>query len=224
MRIAALERVSRIYGSGLRAVTALADVDLEVRRGDFMAIVGPSGSGKTTLLNLLGCLDRPTHGSVLIGGRAVESLPAATRAHVRAHHLGFVFQAFNLISVLSAAENVEYPLLLRGGIGAAERRRRVAALLAALGLAELAGRRPSELSAGQQQRVAVARALVGDPDLVLADEPTGNLDSAAGQAVLELLEQRSQDQGTAVVVATHDPAVVRRTRQAVRLTDGRLVE
>jgi ABC-type lipoprotein export system ATPase subunit len=224
VRIAALEGVSRIYGSGPRAVTALADIDLEVRRGDFLAVVGPSGSGKTTLLNLLGCLDRPTRGSVLIGGRAVETLPAAARAAVRARHLGFVFQGFNLIPVLSAAENVEYPLLLRGGVAAVERGRRVRALLEALGLGELAGRRPAELSGGQQQRVAVARALAGDPDLVLADEPTGNLDSAAGQAVLELLVRRSAEQGTAVVVATHDPAVVRRARQAVRLIDGRLEE
>jgi len=224
MRIAALERVTRLYGSGAREVTALADVDLEVRRGDFLAIVGPSGSGKTTLLNLLGCLDRPTRGSVLIGGRAVEALPAATRALVRARHLGFVFQTFNLIPVLTAEENVEYPLLLRGGVGAAERRRRVESLLAELGLTELGARRPGELSGGQQQRVAIARALAGEPDLVLADEPTGNLDSAAGQAVLELLERRCSSAGTAVVVATHDPAVVRRARQAVRLTDGRLAE
>jgi putative ABC transport system ATP-binding protein len=224
MRIAALERVTRVYGRGPGAVTALSDIDLEVRRGDFLAIVGPSGSGKTTLLNLLGCLDRPTRGSVLIGGRAVEALPATTRAQVRARHLGFVFQTINLIPVLSAVENVEYPLLLRGGVGAAERRRRAGALLEALGLAELAGRRPGELSGGQQQRVAIARALAGEPDLVLADEPTGNLDSAAGQAALELLEQRSSSAGTAIVVATHDPAVVRRSRQAVRLTDGRLVE
>jgi putative ABC transport system ATP-binding protein len=224
MRIAALERVSRVYGSGPRAVAALADIDLAVRRGDFLAVVGPSGSGKTTLLNLLGCLDRPSTGRVLIGGRAVDSLPAPARARVRAQHLGFVFQNFNLIPVLSAAENVEYPLLLRGGVPARDRRRRVEVLLEELDLSDLSQRRPWELSSGQQQRVAIARALVGEPDLVLADEPTGNLDSAAGHSVIELLDRQSRNGDTAVVVATHDPVVVRRARQAVRLTDGKVGE
>jgi putative ABC transport system ATP-binding protein len=143
---------------------------------------------------------------------------------VRAQHLGFVFQNFNLIPVLSAAENVEYPLLLRGGVTARDRRRRVETLFEELGLSDLSQRRPWELSSGQQQRVAIARALVGEPDLVLADEPTGNLDSAAGHSVIELLDRQSRNGETAVVVATHDPVVVRRARQAVRLTDGKVGE
>src|SRR5215203_7052870 len=194
--------LGKLHGEGPAAVTALADVDLTVRQGEFVAVTGPSGCGKSTLLNLLGGLDRPTSGEISLGGRRVDGLSEARWAHVRRSEVGFVFQFFNLIANLTVADNVELPGLL-AGVPAREARRRAAELLERLGLAETASRVPGALSGGQQQRVAIARALVNRPAVLLADEPTGNLDSAAAREVVGVLRERSQE-GQSIVLVTHD--------------------
>ena len=210
------------YRLGKVPVPALRGVDLEVARGELVALAGPSGSGKTTLLNLLGGLDVPDGGAVLLDGRDLGALGEGERTRLRRHRLGFVFQTFNLVPVLSARENVEYPLWI-AGVGAAERRRRAEAALGAVGLGERGNHRPDQLSGGERQRVAVARALVHQPLAVLADEPTGNLDSHNGQLVLDLLLRWNAESGATVVVATHDPAVLARLPRRVRLRDGVVV-
>lgn len=217
-----MEKVSRIYRQGAGEVAALREVDLEIRHGEFVALVGPSGSGKTTLLNLIGGLDSPTSGRIWIGDIEITSLSPAQLADVRLRYIGFVFQEYNLIPVLSALENVEYVMLLQG-VPDAERKARSFALLKELGLQGLEHRRPSELSGGQQQRVAVARAIVSEPLIVLPDEPTANLDSVAGGALLDLMRKLNEDKGVTFVFSTHDPLVMQRARRIIRMRDGRIV-
>ena len=217
-----LEKVSRIYRHGGIEVPALQAVDLEIRRGEFAALVGPSGSGKTTLLNLIGGLDSPTSGRIWIGDVETTRLSSSQLADVRLRHIGFVFQEYNLIPVLSALENVEYVMLLQG-VPERERRARSLALLKELGLGGREHRRPGELSGGQQQRVAVARAIVSEPLIVLPDEPTANLDSAAGGALLDLMRKLNETKGITFVFSTHDPMVMQRARRIIRMRDGRVV-
>jgi putative ABC transport system ATP-binding protein len=201
-------------------VPALRDVTLAVEPGEFVAVAGPSGSGKSTLLNLVGCLDHPTSGQVLIGGKDVARLSDDALSDLRARTVGFIFQTFNLIPVLSALENVEFPLLFRGGNHRGRERARRA--LQEVGLADFAHHRPDELSGGQRQRVAVARALVTDPAIVLADEPTANLDSATGEAIIDLMLEINRRDRTTFVFSTHDPKVMGHAHRVVRLVDGRV--
>jgi putative ABC transport system ATP-binding protein len=220
--VATLRGVGRHYDTDAGRVVALAAVELDVERGELLAIAGPSGSGKSTLLGLLGALDRPSAGEVVVDGVALAALDARQLALLRRDKIGFVFQAYNLIPVLTAEENVEYVMLLQG-LPEAERRARARAMLAEVGLAELAQRRPPELSGGQQQRVAVARALAARPALILADEPTANLDSATAAALLELMLGLNRSHGTTFVFSTHDPMVMERAGRVVHLRDGRVV-
>ncbi|AXH97015.1 ABC transporter ATP-binding protein [Ornithinimicrobium avium] len=213
----------RTFGSGATEVHALAGVDIEVPAGRLTVVRGPSGSGKTTLLNLLGGLDRPTSGEVLLDdGRVLSGLPEKDVLAVRRERIGYVFQSFGLVPVLSAAENVEVPLRLQR-VPAGERSTRVAEALELVGLARHAGQRPYELSGGQQQRVGIARALVSRPDILIADEPTGQLDSETAATVMDLLVELTHEQGIASVVATHDPILMGRADQVVELHDGRRV-
>ena len=201
---------------------ALADIHLEIRGGEYVAVAGPSGCGKTTLLSILGLLDSPTDGEYLLDGQPVARLTAADRARIRNRRIGFIFQAFNLIGDLTVYENVELPLTYRGLPGA-ERRRRVQQALERVGMAHRTRHYPSQLSGGQQQRVAVARAVAGDPAILLADEPTGNLDSANGEVVMELLADLHRG-GATICMVTHDPRYARHADRAVHLFDGRVVE
>jgi putative ABC transport system ATP-binding protein len=200
-------------------VEAVRGVSLAIASGDFVAMAGPSGSGKTTLLNLLGGLTRATRGTIEIAGRELSALRDRDLAALRLERIGFVFQAYNLLPVLTALENAEFTLLLRG-VPPVERRRRVEALFREIGLEGLEDRRPGKLSGGQQQRVAVARAVVGEPALVLADEPTANLDTAASAALLEVMERLNHEHGTTFIFATHDPRVMERAHRLIRLVDG----
>jgi len=217
--IVRVEGATKVYQRDSIPVVALKPTDLEIRRGDFVALVGPSGSGKTTLLNLIGGLDRPTEGRIWIGDVDITALDAKALAEVRLRQIGFVFQEYNLVPVLSALENVEYVMLLQR-VGDAERRARAMQLLAELGLAGLEDRRPNELSGGQQQRVAVARAIAARPVIVLPDEPTANLDSASGSALMDMMLRLNEEEGTTFVFSTHDPMVVERARRVIRLRDG----
>jgi putative ABC transport system ATP-binding protein len=216
------EKLSRTYVQGALAVHALRDVDFVCQRGELVALAGPSGSGKSTLLNQLGTLDRPTAGTIAIAGREVTGLGRTAAARFRLAHVGFVFQDYNLLPVLTAYENAEYTLLLQG-VPLARRRAVVEPLLARVGLAELAARRPHELSGGQQQRVAVVRAIAPRPAFVLADEPTANLDSGSSAALLDLLEELNRQDGITFLLASHDAQVIARARRVVRLRDGRIV-
>jgi putative ABC transport system ATP-binding protein len=211
-------KLSRVHGEGDAAVAALRDVDLAVRHGEFVAVTGPSGCGKSTLLNMLGGLDRPTSGEVLLLGERTDSASEARRARLRRTEIGFVFQFFNLIANLTVADNVELPALL-AGVPAREARRRGRELLERLGLDHTASRVPGELSGGQQQRVAIARALVNRPSLLLADEPTGNLDSAAARDVVGVLRER-HDEGQTIVLVTHDLRVASTADRVVTMRDG----
>ena len=213
--------VTKTFKTGKLEVKALRGIDVEVHEGDFLALVGPSGSGKTTLLNLVGALDRPTSGELTVLGHKLSSLSKGARAKLRLASLGFVFQAYNLVPVLSAAENVEFVLELQG-VGAAERRKRALSVLADLGLEELADRRPNELSGGQQQRVAVARAIASKPRLVLADEPTANLDSTSAEQLMSLMRRLHEESGVTFVFSTHDPRVVAHATRVVTLEDGKI--
>ena len=217
------EQVTKVYQQDSVAVTALQDVDLEIAEGEFLALVGPSGSGKSTLLNLIGGLDRPTAGRLWVADEELAQLSRRALAELRLKRIGFVFQEYNLIPVLSAIENVEYVMLLQG-VPDAERHDRALAILNEVGLAGLEDRRPGELSGGQQQRVAVARAIVSEPALVLADEPTANLDSATGAALMDLMRQLNEKKGVTFVFATHDAMVMERARRLVRLKDGRIAD
>lgn len=214
--------LGRRYGSGQTAVEALADVDVEVRAGRLTVVRGPSGSGKTTLLNLLGGLDRPTSGRVLLGDDVLSELSEAELAAARRDRIGYVFQNFGLIPVLSAAENVEVPLRLRR-MERGQRDERVAEVLELVGLTRHAGQRPGELSGGQQQRVGIARALVARPEVLIADEPTGQLDSETAERIMDLILELTRIRGTATVVATHDPLLISRADEVLELRDGRVV-
>jgi putative ABC transport system ATP-binding protein len=217
-----LRAVSKRFGSGSVSVRALDELDLEVANGELVVVAGPSGSGKSTLLQLLGALDRPTSGSIEFEGRDLARMREDELADLRLLALGFVFQQFNLIPTLTAAENVELALA-PAGVAAAERRARVADLLERVGLAARASHLPSQLSGGEQQRVAIARALANRPRVLLADEPTGNLDSANGEAILELLRSLWLEDGLTVVLITHDANIAGSAPRVVRLADGRIV-
>ena len=215
-----LRGLSRHFQVGDQVVRALQDINLEIPDGDYLALMGPSGSGKSTLLHILGCLDRPTTGQYFLDGREVGSLPEDELAEVRSRKIGFVFQFFHLIPRLSAAENVELPMIL-AGIPPAERRERAAKALQAVALTDRAAHRPDQLSGGQRQRVAIARATVMGPSILLADEPTGNLDRASGHEIIELIERMNRE-GLTLVVVTHDPEVGQRARRILKLVDGRI--
>jgi putative ABC transport system ATP-binding protein len=217
---ARLEEVKKIYRVGDLEVLAVRGVSLAIEAAAFLSIAGPSGSGKTTILNLLGALDTPTSGTIEIGGRSTDGMSFKDLADFRNTHLGFVFQTFNLIPVLTVRENVEFPLQLHGMAHKGERRERVDNILSEVGLGEMAERRPTELSGGQQQRVAIARALVKNPTLVLADEPTANLDSGTAGEIIDLMQAMNEKHGTTFVFSTHDPMVMERATRLVRLRDG----
>jgi putative ABC transport system ATP-binding protein len=217
-----LQSIKKVFYTDEVETHALADVHLEIKQGDYVSIAGPSGCGKTTLLSLLGLLDTPTEGTYLLQGQPVANLSAAERARIRNRRIGFIFQAFNLIGDLTVYENVELPLTYRGMPGA-ERRQRVQAALEQVGMSHRAKHYPAQLSGGQQQRVAVARAVVGDPAILLADEPTGNLDSTNGEAVMGLLRELHRS-GATVCMVTHDPRYAQHADRTVQLFDGRVVE
>jgi putative ABC transport system ATP-binding protein len=222
MAIVNVDGVSKKYVLGSQEVWALRDVSLAVDAGVFMAIAGPSGSGKSTLLNLIGCIDSPTAGSVTIGGHDTAGQSPDQLADLRARTIGFIFQTFTLFPVLSAEENVEYPLLQRRDIGRVERQRRIARYLGVVGLSKFARHRPNELSGGQRQRVAIARALATHPKIILADEPTANLDHGTGAEILELMKEINRAFGTTFVFSTHDKKVIAKADRLVRIEDGRI--
>jgi len=221
MAIVSVQNVSKDYMLGKTVVPALREVSLDIAEGEFLSIAGPSGSGKTTLLNLIGCVDTPTSGTVVVNGHDTTRLPEREQTSLRLHTLGFIFQSFNLVSVLSVFQNIEYPLLLQGGMTRRERARRVLELLEAVGIRQYDHHRPSELSGGQRQRVAIARALVTKPKIVLADEPTANLDSVTGENIIDLMKEMNRD-GTTFIFSTHDPKVMAHANAVVRIADGRL--
>jgi putative ABC transport system ATP-binding protein len=221
--VARVTNVSKSYRLGTTTVPALRDISHDVAAAELVALSGPSGSGKSTLLNMIGCLDRPDAGEVWLAGRSTSTLSSRALAGLRLEHLGFVFQSFNLVPVLTAFENVEYPLLL-SGTPAKESRDRVASVLARVGLSAKMHRRPDELSGGERQRVAIARALVNRPVLVLADEPTANLDSVTSDAVLDLMHELRDQYDVAFLVASHDPRVLARMDRVVTILDGHMVD
>ncbi|GAB3120414.1 ABC transporter ATP-binding protein [Novispirillum itersonii] len=214
-----LSALTRVYGRGDTAVAALRGIDLSLCQGDFLAIMGASGSGKSTLMNILGCLDTPSGGEYRFGAIAVETLNQTQRALLRRHRLGFVFQGFNLLARTSAQENVELPLLYRG-LPAARRREAALAALDLVGLSDRAGHTPAELSGGQQQRVAIARAIVTDPAVLLADEPTGNLDTARSHAIMDLLTRLNRERGLTVIMVTHEEDMAAYAGRTLHLRDG----
>jgi putative ABC transport system ATP-binding protein len=217
-----MQSIQKVFLTDEVETHALSDVHLKVQKGEWLAIIGPSGSGKTTLLAILGLLDTPTGGAFLLDGKPVQDLTASERAHVRNRHIGFIFQSFNLIGDLTVFENVELPLTYRG-MAADERKKRVEQALERVGMSHRARHMPGQLSGGQQQRVAVARAVAGDPLILLADEPTGNLDSKNGQSVMKLLSELHRA-GSTLIMVTHDPAYARLATRTVTLFDGRIVD
>jgi putative ABC transport system ATP-binding protein len=219
--IVELSDVTKHYRQGAVDVHALRGLTLAVQKGEFTAICGPSGSGKTTTLNLVGALDKPTSGSVSLEGKDLGPLSRRALSHLRRDRIGFVFQAYNLMPVLTAYENAEIVLSLQGA-PASTRRERVMALLAEVGLEGMEGRRPNELSGGQQQRVAIARAIASNPAVVLADEPTANVDSDTAEKLLDIMQQLNRDRGATFIFSTHDPRVMERARRVVRIVDGRV--
>jgi len=222
--IVSVKNAVKDYTLGKVVVPALRGVTLDVLGGEFLSIAGPSGSGKTTLLNLIGCVDTPTSGTVEVAGRDTRRLSERQLTDLRLDTIGFIFQSFNLVSVLSVFQNIELPLLLQRRLGTDERRSRVMGLLERVGIREYARHRPNELSGGQRQRVAIARALVTQPKLVLADEPTANLDSVTGQNILDLMKELNRSSGTTFIFSTHDQHVMAHASSIVRLADGRLVD
>ncbi|MFH1825748.1 MAG: ABC transporter ATP-binding protein [bacterium] len=224
MPIAKMDNVKKDYKAGKVEVPALRGISLGIEAGEFTALAGPSGSGKTTMLNLFGCLDKPTSGQVFLGEQNVARLDHNQLADVRNQNLGFVFQSFNLIPVLTAFENVEFPLVLLNQGMPKERKAKVMQILADVGIAELANRRPAELSGGQQQRVAIARALVKGPKIVLADEPTANLDSKTGEAILKLMLDMNQKTKTTFIFSTHDKMVMDFAKRLIKVHDGEIAK
>jgi len=218
-----IRKLSKVYTRGKQKVEVLRQIDLDVQRGDFLALMGPSGSGKTTLLNLIGGLDLPSGGSISVDGQRIDQLGAGALAKWRAAKVGFVFQLYNLMPMLSAQRNVELPLLLTR-LSAAERRKRAAIALQLVGLADRASHKPGELSGGQQQRVSIARAIVSDPTLLVCDEPTGDLDRQSAEDVLALLQALNREHGKTIVMVTHDPRAAERAKQTLHLDKGSLVE
>ncbi len=224
MAVVEVDRVTRVYEEkGMPPANALRGVSLTVEKGEFMALAGPSGSGKTTLLNLIGGLDAVSSGEIRIDGQALSGLSRKALADLRRDRIGFVFQAYNLVPVLTAAENAGYVLELKG-VGAAERRAKVKAMFERIGLAQFLDSRPLKMSGGQQQRVAVARAIVSEPAVVLADEPTANLDQATGAALMDLMRELNKERGITFIFSTHDPMVLSRADRVVRLVDGEIVQ
>jgi len=222
--IVSLKDVVKTYRLGTVEVPALRGVSIDVHTGDFISIAGPSGSGKTTLLNLIGCVDTATSGTVLVDGHDTQHLSDRELTNLRLNTLGFIFQSFNLVSVLSVFQNVEFPLLLQRRLSKSERSARVMSLLEQVGLASHINHRPSELSGGQRQRVAVARALVTQPKIVLADEPTANLDSVTGNNIIDLMKELNQKNGTTFIFSTHDAKVMSHANAVFRLADGKIIE
>jgi putative ABC transport system ATP-binding protein len=219
--VIALRNVTKVYGTGQAAMMALRNIDLDIRRGEFVAVMGPSGSGKSTCMNILGCLDTATSGSYFFEGVEVGALSRDQRALLRRNYLGFVFQGFNLLNRTTALENVELPLVYRG-LPAVQRHARARQALAAVGLTGWETHTPGELSGGQQQRVAIARAIVTDPQILFADEPTGNLDSERGREVMELLTELNATRGITVVMVTHEPDMAAYAHRAIHFRDGRI--
>lgn len=219
--LVAIDEVRRYYELKGETVRALDGVSLGVGAGEFLAVAGPSGSGKSTLLNLVGALDTPTSGTISVRGEELSGMSQSELARMRRDHLGFIFQSYNLIPVLTALENVEYVMLLQG-LAAARRRERATAMLAEVGLDGMEDRRPSELSGGQQQRVAVARAIASGPSLVLADEPTANLDSVTGEGLIDMMAALNRDRGVTFIFSTHDNMVMERASRLIRLHDGKI--
>ena len=218
-KVIEIEKVTRKYGSGVGEVVAINEISLNIEYGEFTAIIGPSGSGKSTLLNLIGGLDKSDSGCVLLAGKDIAKMSGSQMSDFRRDRIGFIFQAYNLIPVLSATENIEYIMLLQG-IPSVKRKERVQEMLFLVGLEGLGHRRPSELSGGQQQRVAVARAMASKPEIILADEPTANLDSKTGMALLDMMRQLNEDQGVTFVFSTHDEMIMKRARRLIHLRDG----
>jgi putative ABC transport system ATP-binding protein len=216
-----LRGVAKDYKRGAETVHVLHELDLDIPKGDFLALMGPSGSGKSTLLNLIGGLDRPSAGTIEIAGQRTDSLSDGQLGKWRANHVGFVFQMYNLLPVLSAERNVELPLLLTS-LSAADRHKRVSAALSLVGLSERAKHKPRELSGGQEQRVCIARAFVSDPTLLLCDEPTGDLDRKSGDEILDLLQALNQQQGKTIIMVTHDPHAAARAKHVLHLNKGQL--
>ncbi len=220
MALLEMSGVRKVYGQGAVEVSALRGIDLKVEKGEFTTVFGPSGSGKTTLLNMIGCLDVPTEGKIFFKERELEVLSANELAGIRRHNIGFIFQSYNLIPVLTAFENVQFALRLAAGKGGKDVDEKVYSILAAVGLKGLEHRKPGELSGGQKQRVAVARALVKDPGLVLADEPTANLDSKTGKEVLEVMLKMNRELHTTFIFSTHDPTIMEYAKRMIEIKDG----
>lgn len=220
MAILSLQKIRKVYDKGGSPVVALGGVDLEIEKGEYLAVVGPSGSGKTTLLNILGCLDAPTEGRIVYAGRELRGLGERDLSEYRKEHVSFIFQSYNLIPVLTVLENVELPLVIERRLRPAEIRAKARELIAAVGLSDKEGRFPRELSGGQEQRVAIARALVKDPIVVLADEPTANLDSHTAEEIVELMRRINAERSTTFIFSTHDRLVMEHARRIVTLRDG----
>ena len=232
MSLISCQDITKQYHLGHVIITALKEVNLTIERGEFISIVGPSGSGKTTLLNLIGCIDQPTSGRIIIDGQTIGGFSHNRLAELRASKIGFIFQHFNLIPVLSVRENIEYPLLRQKGAKRCEERRklsssrirkaRVSEILQKVGMADFANHRPNQLSGGEQQRVAIARALVSGPQIVLADEPTANLDTQTSQSILQLMKQMNHEEQITFIFATHDPEVMQHAERVIALRDGQI--
>ena len=223
MNIIEIKNLKKNYSLGKTTVQALRGIDFVVQRGDFLSIIGPSGSGKTTLLNIIGCIDSPSDGSVKIAGQEITLLDDKKITDIRLHKIGFIFQTFNLIPVLDVTENVEFPLLLMKNQSKEEIRRRALQLIEAVGLQDHIKHKPAELSGGQRQRVAIARALVTNPDIILADEPTANLDSVTGGQILEIMKEMNHKEKTTFIFSTHDQNVLQFAKDIVRIKDGTIV-
>ena len=223
MSIVTVEKINKIYKLGKTEIRALKDVTFSIEKGDFLSVVGPSGCGKTTLLNIIGCIDKPTEGKVFFNGTDVSTLSDSREADIRLHKIGFIFQTFNLIPVLNIYENIEFPLIL-AKVPKPKRRGLIEPLIESVGLNEFVKHKPEELSGGQRQRVAIARALVNGPELVIADEPTANLDSETGSGILRIMNKLNRENNVTFVFSSHDPRVTRHARKIVELEDGKINE